>query len=233
MSSRLAIVTGLASEIQLIRKAFARAGKAPPPLACAGASAARARDLTMELIANGAGAIVSFGVCGGLDPARGAGDLILAREIVTDDGTRMETDSDLRGRLAAALARAGLGAATGTLLGTDRPLATARDKRDRHAATGAIAVDMESHGVLAAAAEAGVTAAVLRAVADPATRDLPEAARVATGPDGRVRPFVLMGALARRPGALPAMIGLALEARRGFAALRRIADPRAGLFGGD
>lgn len=229
----LAIVTGLASEIRLIRKAFVRAGKVPPPLACAGASGARARDLTMDLIANGAGAMVSFGVCGGLDPARGAGDLILARHVINDRGERLETDSTLRGHLAAALARAGLGAATGPLLGTDRQLATGRDKRDRYAASGAIAVDMESHGVLAAAAQAGVPAAVLRAVADPATRDLPEAARVATGPDGRVRPLVLMGALARRPGTLPAMIGLALEARRGFAALRRVADPRVGLFGGD
>ena len=80
-------------------------------------------------------------------------------------------------------------------MGSERIVATAADKRALFEATGAQAVDMESHEVAAVAAAAGLPFLVIRALADPYDQVIPQVAREALRPDGRVR---LQGH-ARRP----------------------------------
>ncbi len=125
----------------------------------------------------------------------------------------------------------------GPLLGRDRPLAGAADKSARFAASAARAVDMESHGVARAAQAAGLPFLVVRAVADPAERNLPRAALKAIGPDGRLKPFSALAAMYLRPWESPALVRLAYETRLAFDTLERVADriaePGGGLFGGD
>ncbi len=118
----------------------------------------------------------------------------------------------------------------GTMLGSDRAIASAAEKIRLHGAAGVAAVDMESHGIARAAAKAEVPFLVVRAVADPAARDLPHAALVATGPDGGLRLGAIMGALLSHPWEIAAMIRLGAETRRAFAALERAAGV---LLGGD
>ena len=81
----------------------------------------------------------------------------------------------------------------------------------------------------AAAREAGVPVLVLRAVADPAERDLPRAAIDATGPEGRVRLFKVLSTMYLRPWEGPAMIRLAYEARLAVDTLERTAAVIAAL----
>ncbi len=99
--TELGVVTGLAFEARLIEKAFARRRSAMPRLACAGPGPERARAAAARLAAEGAQVLVSFGLCGGLDPALAAGDLVLAEAVIVAPGQAIETDAARRGALAA------------------------------------------------------------------------------------------------------------------------------------
>ena len=202
---------------------------APGALACAGADADRARAAGARLVAEGAEALVSFGLCGGLDPALRPGTLLLPTAVRDTAGTAFEVDVGLRAAAAAALGGSDVSLAEGIVLGLDRQVTAAADKRALFAQTAAQAVDMESLGVAAAAREAGVPVLVLRAVADPAERDLPRAAIDATGPEGRIRLFKVLSTMYLRPWEGPAMIRLAYEARLAVDTLERTAAVIAAL----
>ncbi len=236
-NSRLGFITGLAAEAKLIEEAFARAGKASPRLACDGPGPRRAQAAAARLAADGAVLLVSFGICGGLDPELRPGDLLLADTILTGDGTRHPASGEQNRILEARLADLGLDIVTGPLLGQDRPLVSAADKSTRFAATAALAVDMESHGVARAAEAAGLPFLTLRAIADPAARSLPQAALKAIGPDGRLQLFSAIAAMYLRPWESLALVRLAYETRLAFDTLEKVAaelaEPGAGLFGGD
>ncbi len=222
--TRLGFVTGLRAESKILETAAKRAQRTAPSIVCAGAHDGRAQDGAARLIAQGAAAIVSFGLCGGLDPNLRPGTLILAEAVTDRDGRHFDTDPGLRSRLLGRLQAGGLTPFGGTLLGSGRAVTSGAEKIRLHGAVGAAAVDMESHGVALAAAKAGVPFLVVRALADPAARDLPQAAQVATDPDGGVRYGAIMGALLSRPWEIAAMIRLGAEARQAFAVLERAAE---------
>ncbi len=221
---RTGIVTGLAAEADCLRKS--RAGVEPRILVSGGVPA-RTGELARSLVEEGAVGLVSFGVAGGLDPALGAGTILLPREIVTADGARFAADTAWREALAAALGGTGTDA---PMFGSDRAIDTVAEKRALFLETGATAVDMESHIVAAAAKEAGLPFVVLRAITDPAGRSLPTAAEAGHGPDGRMRPFAVLGALLKQPGELPEVMRLGWEHARALRALRRAALLGRGLL---
>lgn len=230
--TRLGIVTGLHFETRLIEKILLRDGRALPALACAGANSARARQVAADLIAGGAETLVSFGLCAGLDPGLRPGDLVLAEQVIQDRERPLPVDREQREALRERLESAGLNPLGGALLGSARPIASARDKGLLHETTGARALDMESLGVALAAESAGAPFLVVRAVADPAERDLPRAALTANGADGRLRLSATVAALCRRPWEIPAILALAREARLGLKTLKRVVSLPGGLFGG-
>ena len=222
----LGVVAGMAVEARCLPRPSA--GDALE-VACSGGDAARAAAAAERLVSKGARALLSFGVAGGLDPALGPGALIVAETVIAPDGTRQSTDSAWRAALLADLAP--MGPVGGALVGSDRLISSVGAKRALFEATGASAVDMESHAVARVAAASGVPFAVLRAVADPAGRALPGAARAGLGTDGRVRVASVLLSLARRPWEMPGVFALALDTRRALRALRRGAEVAA-LFGG-
>jgi adenosylhomocysteine nucleosidase len=128
-----------------------------------------------------------------------------------------------RERLRAALAAGGLEPEPGPLVGSERIVATASDKQALFEMTGAVAVDMESHEVAAVATAAGIPFLVIRAIADPYDRVVPQAALEALRPDGRVRVLSTFGGVIRQPGQLMALLRLARQSGRGLASLRRAA----------
>jgi adenosylhomocysteine nucleosidase len=190
-------------------------------VACSGARPAQARAETARLIARGAEGLVSFGLAGGLAPPAASGDLVLADAVVLPEGARITTDSAWRQHLMAALRAAGR-PHLAAVAGSDRLLTTVAAKRALFEATGALAVDMESHVVATAAAAAGRPFVVIRAIADRHDQALPGAAAVALGPSGEVRLRALTRALLERPGDLPALLRLAGQSGRALAVLRRV-----------
>ena len=160
-------------------------------------------------------ALMSFGLCGGLDPALASGTLIAAHDILLGEGGVLNFDA----RWARAIAAAVPGTIVAPILGAASAAISVAEKAALFAKHKAAAVDMESRGVAEAAREANLPFVALRAVADPAASTLPRTALQAINAHGRLRPFrVLLGLLAR-PGDFAALVSLAKAAGRGYDAL--------------
>jgi 4-hydroxy-3-methylbut-2-en-1-yl diphosphate reductase len=168
--SGLAVVTALRSEYTAL------AGRVPGAsmLRC-GMGPARVRSWLPNLAQAAPAAVVVAGVAGGLDPSLRAGDVVVATEVRDERGRIV-----LRGAapLAAELRRRGLRVRTGPMLSCDHLVGGPRD-RERLAATGALAADMESAAVVRATA--GIPTAVVRVIVDTAFTPV---ARLATIPAG-------------------------------------------------
>ncbi len=206
-------VTGLVAEARIAERAGLRA-------AVAGGDAADAMAAIDRLVATGVCGLVSFGIAGGLSPSLVTGTLLLPRAVWSESGERYPVDEAWRTAVATALGHAS--PAAGDMLGADAIVGEVASKTEIFRRLGTVAVDLESHLVARVAARAAIPFIVLRAVADPAGRSLPPAALV--GLDARGRPALgrVLGSLARDPGQLPALLGVARDTRRALAALRRI-----------
>lgn len=223
------VLCGLAREAALLAEAK-RNGVVI--VAVSGADPARAARLANELAREEVRFLVSFGLAGALNPAWRPGELIVPEEVAAPDGHLFAVSSDPRRAVAGELARAGLVAHGGRLLGVDRIVAGTSAKADLRRRTGADAVDMESHHLAQAATALGRPFVVVRAVADPASRPLPAAALTPLDRAGRPRPAAMAGAILRRPNDIPRLVMLARDARSGLRALGRAVDAAAGLFEG-
>jgi hypothetical protein len=163
-------------------------------------------------------------MAGGLDPALAAGTLVLPWEVVTPEGTRYLTAHDWREGTSSAIATI-CPVCGGRLLTSHEALCSVAAKTLAFRHTAAVAVDMESSAVAAVAAEARLPFLAVRAIVDTAREAVPQAALSAAAPGtGAVRIGQLLGALARTPYELPAMIRLAsgyAAARRALAAVAR------------
>lgn len=209
------VITGLQSEARLLAGAT---------VAAAGGRGARAYELAREMAAAGARGLVSFGIAGGLDPALMSGDVVLGNAVMRSDGGAYSCDAGWRARLAARLEGCGVAVVTGNVAGSDRPMLRPLDKEGLALRCRAVAVDMESHGVARAAAEAGLPLLVVRAVADPADRAIPQIAMAGMGANGETRIMPVVSGLLADPAQLPALLAVARDAGRATATLRRIAS---------
>jgi hopanoid-associated phosphorylase len=197
------VATGLQREGRILRGAGLR-------VVLGGGDHAR---LAAELdqAAPAARGIISIGIAGALAPGLRPGDWVVADAV---DG--MATDAAWAARLADAI-----GAARGAIAGSDTMLADAAGKAALHRATGALAVDMESHVAARAAVRHGLPFAAARVISDAAARSLPPAARVGMRPDGGMDLPAVLRSLLADPRQLPALIRTGLDAERAFRALLR------------
>lgn len=223
---RIGIVVGLVREAEALAPALRALSAADRPLLfCSGGDVGRAAFGVEHMLAEGVAGLLSFGMAGGLDPALRPGDLIVAERVVAPDGASYESDAAWAAALVAPRAEA-LGASVcrlAVLAGVDRPVASVAAKRQLFERTGAVAVDMESHVVAAAAAEKGMPFIAVRAVADPAECSIPSAALAGLAPDGRTRPLAVLARLALRPWQIPGVVRLAADSAAALAALRGVA----------
>ncbi len=200
----LGIVTGLQAEARIAgRLGLAVAG---------GGSEAGARRAAELLVSRGATRLLSFGVAGGLDPALLPGALVVPSQVIGQGGIF---------RADAALVAALRGPTAEFIVASSIVVASARDKARLRAASGAAAVDMESGAVAAVAAAHGLAFAVLRAICDPAARDLPPAALAALDAGGAIMALRVGASVLRDPAQIPALFKLAADAARARSALRK------------
>jgi hypothetical protein len=195
IAMRVVAVTGLAAEAAIAR----RAGLAA---VCGGGDRAATEAAIARAAADGAAALLSFGIAGALAPKLRPGTVVIADRVAGVAARPLP------------LAVAGL---RGIVAGAAAPVASTRAKAALFAATGALAVDLETDLV----ARAGLPYGVLRVVADPAERDLPRAALVGLKPDGTPALAAVLGAVARAPWQIPALLRLAWETRAALSGLAR------------
>jgi len=207
-------VTGLAAEARIARRAGLDA-------VAGGGDADSTGAKIKELLARGARGLVSFGICAGLDPTLAPGTLLLPRLVHELAPAIAEA---WHAKVATALAAAGLPLiARGGILGRSAIIASAAEKAALFGASGALALDMESHLFARTAGAAGVPFLVLRAVADSAGRSLPPAVLVGLDRDGRPQLERVILSVLAQPRQLSALIAVARDTSRALATLRRAA----------
>ena len=170
-ASGLLVLAPLGVEAAALRRALPGADVVRTGMGPARAAAA-ARELAAR--ARGSRAVAIAGFAGALDPALHPGDLVVATEVRTPDDRSFPCSS---GPLIAALRGLGLTAHAGPIASADHLVVGG--ERAVLAATGAIAVDMES-AWLAEAAE-GRPLGVLRAIVDTVDREVRRPLKTATG----------------------------------------------------
>ncbi|MGH6931998.1 MAG: hypothetical protein ACREEE_06135 [Dongiaceae bacterium] len=223
---RPGFIVGLPLEARLISRAF---GPLRPLIHCSGATPSRVAGGVEDLRRQGADCLISCGFAGGIDGSVGAGDVILADAVVSVEHERFGLDGPLIQRLQSALQEAGVVFRTGGMAGVDRIADSPAGKQALAAATGAIAVDMESH--VLARAGGGLPIAVLRVVVDPAERAIPAAVLGAMDGNGNIQPLELLAGLARRPSEIGKLLSLARDHMKARHALKRAVAAVAGVFG--
>jgi adenosylhomocysteine nucleosidase len=208
LSYTVLCTTGLEAEAKIAR----RAGLS----AVVGAGDHRRTVKVVEEAASAAKCLVSFGIAGALKPGLRAGDIILSTEVVDEDKRWLTSDS-IRPRISQLAEE--IGAIEGPVLGAQMVVATKTDKRRAWKETGALAVDLESVVVARAAAALGIPFVVLRAIADPAVRELPPAALVPLSGDGTPAIGQVLASVLTQPSQLPMLLTVAREARQALQAL--------------
>jgi adenosylhomocysteine nucleosidase len=210
----VAIVVGLAAEARIVRQLGWT-------VAIGGGTARGAQVAAVSLLAQGATALVSFGLAGGLDPALRPGALIVPAAVLAGDRSHA-TDPYLSRLLG--------GPTDAVVLGADAVVASVAEKRRWRERTQASAVDLESGEVARVAAAHGVPFAVLRAICDPAERALPPAALAALDARGAIGLWRVLASIAAQPMQLPGLFALAADAaaaRRSLVSrVRQIAPAR-------
>ena len=151
----------------------------------------RAEGAAQRLVEQGATALVSWGMAGGLDPDLRSGTVVFPEAVIEASGSRIETDREWRDRLAIKAA-ASAAFSTSTLLEARRVITCPEEKSRLYHQTGAGAADMESAGVGRVATGIGIPWIAVRVVLDTAAVRLPEAALQAFDEGGRLQMGVLL-----------------------------------------
>ncbi len=216
MSAFVAIVCGLKSEAAAIRVSLASAGidAAAARIGVSGANAARAEEITDGFLAAGASAVISAGLCGGLDPALKSGDLVIGERVVSASGDVVLSDRRL-------LAAAPASARQVAIFGSDEIVDSAATKAALYGRYASQTVDMESHGAARAAARSGAPFIAVRAVADSAARALPKAALKAVTASGGVNVLSVLIECVKAPQQFEEIAMLGRESGAATETLRR------------
>ena len=219
--ARIGIITGVRREADCLA-GLDLDGEAVD-IRVAGADPQRATELAFDAAAKGAKGLLSFGLCGALDPDLPAASILLPSRVIAAGGRALTCDPDWTGRLAEALGDM-VTQADVTLAHTTVIVAGPRRKSVLRANTGAAAVDMESYAVGQAARKAGVPFAIIRAVSDTAETRLPEWTDEIVSSSGGTNGLRLLKNLATHPGDFGKLLALGRGSTRALKRLRAVAD---------
>lgn len=213
MSSRLPllIVTGLAYEARMI------AGPGHVTM-CSGGSPERLRRVLRGLTP-AYRAVISFGIAGGLDPGLSPGDVVLAQGIVVGN-VRWFAHPGLTQDWLQRLSVKGMNVVEAEIAGVEAPVRSPVAKAALRSATGAAAVDMESHVAAEFATTCGVPFAAIRAICDPANHSLPPFVGEALDAKGTLDWRHVLRMVVRQPRQIALLPRLAHDASAAFAGLR-------------
>ena len=169
--------------------------------------------------------IVSFGIAGGMDPKLRSGSVLLPKAVVTADGAFFQTDDTWRRSVAKnwPVARE-----QSRQLGVNKLIKSTDEKMQLFQATGAHALDMESHVIAAYAKKRGIPFLILRSIADSAKDTVPEIALAGMNKNGRATALSLLGKLIQHPSSLTQVAKLAYSSNTAMRALKNM--PSSSLY---
>jgi hopanoid-associated phosphorylase len=186
---------------------------------CSGGDPKRLRSLLEATDPRTVRAVVSFGLAGGLDPSLRAGDIIIAKDVVSG-ATNSPTHEGVMMAFAARLAGSRSPRMSGRVAGWDAVMSDPAEKAALHQ-TGVAAIDMESHVTAEFAAAHRLPFGVIRVICDSAHRALPPLVDRALGTRGRIDMSAILGSLARNPSQLSSLLGIGSDFAAAVVSLRR------------
>lgn len=220
---KLGIVCGLAFETAILARAVRKLNSAHPLiLTCSGPGVDRARAAAERLVEQGAEALLSFGIAGGLDPSLKTGTVVIPTLLVGEK--QMPCDEPWATRLSEFINNR-FEVKRESLAGVQDVLATPAGKASLLHESGAVAADMESYGIAEAAAAKNLPFAALRIVCDTANETIPPIATAAMTNDGHVRTAPTIAQALTHPAQIPDLIRLG----RRTALARNVLEELAGL----
>jgi len=160
------------------------------------------------LAGKGVSSLISVGLAGGLSPDMKAGEIILASTIIDEYGGEFNSTFVALDFASEILEENGLKSRQGLLVSTEKALLDVAAKSALYEKTGALAIDMESVGVAAAAAKSGLPFFVMRVVCDEADESISNDLYECLGEGGEVKTGRLIGSCLKRPSMVAEMMGL-------------------------
>ena len=191
-------------------------------LRVSGPGQTNARHAAQLLLRDGCDALLCWGVAGALNPRLGAGTLVLAESIATEQAGNFNCDRALNNTLFGRL-QAAPTLHRGRVLSLETPLMRTGDKKAAGTRMNAIAIDMESAAVARTAQASGVGFAAVRAISDEVDFDVPAAALAGLNDDGSTSAAAVLTALCKQPREFRALLALARRFQRAEKSLRQAA----------
>ncbi len=173
-----------------------------------GAGAENARKAAEFLVSKGVTQLISWGCAAALSPDLKMGDLVLADSLLNSDGLEMPVNAAWH-QHAKTILGSQVAIYKGALIASDKIISTAKEKQALHEKTGAIALDMESIAIAEIAQHYALPFLAIRAIADPASMDLPLAISKSLNEHGEVDIPKIIASLVFNPKEIPHLIQLA------------------------
>lgn len=167
------------------------------------------------------GALISFGVAGGLDPSVKVGDMVVPDTIIYNNRT-WRASPELSREIRLKLERAGIFAHRGPIVGVEGLTQGRADWREQfRRTTGADAVDMETHIAAEFAESRDIPFTAIRAISDTVGQTLPPAAMLPLNENGGVRMNLVIGSILWNPGQIGDLIRTGRDFQTAMETLRR------------
>jgi adenosylhomocysteine nucleosidase len=182
-----------------------------------------AHSAAQKLLKLNISTLVSWGTAGALTENIQSGDLVLADNVVANDGDRYSFDAEWNKYIINELSNTSLKIHHGMIAHTGQVLTTAEDKKRLHGDTNALSVDMESLAIARIANEEKLPCVSIRAIVDEASQCIPEAIIKHTDTFGRPSLFPLVSSLIRNPGLIAELIKLGAAMRAATTSLNTVA----------
>lgn len=192
-------------------------------VAVSGIGPDRATAAARMLLANGANVLLSWGCAAGLDKHLKAGNLVIPKQIMSSDGSRIQTDRGWHRRVCELLSEKVDVVNTGVLAESRYLAATIDEKMALGRKSKAVAADMESAALSDLANQMQVPFVAIRAIADPLNMPLPKAVSQSLDEKGNANILRLLQYLIVHPWEIGALIRLGIQFRAAQNTLSKVA----------
>jgi len=222
MTPVFAIVTALKDELAAVEVALPHAQRDGILLARCGVGPRSAERFVTELLVKQPQlrAICSSGLCGALRDSLAIADCVVPPAIAALDASEQRYEIPLPlDAMRTAIASAGVKMSADALVSARVIVCTPEEKRALGTASNAGAVDMETRGMLVAAAKKGVPVFALRAVSDAAADALPPEVADFVDEDGNLRSGKIAKFLFTQPHKIGALTKLQKHSKLACGAL--------------
>jgi adenosylhomocysteine nucleosidase len=176
-----------------------------------------AKKAAEQLLSEGHGFFISWGVSGGLNPSLKPGRLLISQQVTTVSDQALEFTGNLGKRISNELKP--LNPVLGRITSTEKPVVSPVEKSKLRNASNADAVDMESIAIAKIAKKNNCDFLSIRSIVDSANFEIPSSALAGMDSQENQAMFTVLKQLAYRPRELKSLVELSFHFRKALKTL--------------